>query len=99
MDFFLYDRFPRMRTEIIIASTNAEAKAPAIRRALGSVLGLPSPGGDPEAQVAQRPDGTPAPAALVAVLNNFIQGLIVVSVMADHVEPYRVHGLQFRIGG
>ena len=165
VDFFLYDRFPRMRTEIIIASTNAAAKAPAIRRALGTVLGLPSPGDEPGEQVARRPNGTAAPAALVAVLNDFVstlnqadtaslrrflvahfatdpggptvdervgrlggmhddlgmlsvesveafgdgpyemrvkssvQGLIVVSVMADHAEPYRVHGLQFRIGG
>lgn len=165
VDFFLYDRFPRMRTEIIVASTNAASKAPAIRRALGSVLGLPSPDGGPGEEVARRPNGAPAPAALVTVLNDFVatlnrgdtatlrrflvahfasdpggptvdervnrlggthdelgilsvegvqaygdgpyemrlkssvQGLIVVTVMADHADPYRVHGLQFRIAG
>ncbi|MDQ6634139.1 MAG: beta-lactamase family protein, partial [Gemmatimonadota bacterium] len=43
VSFFLYDREPQSRTEIIIASTNAALQAPAIRRALGSLLGLPQP--------------------------------------------------------
>ncbi len=54
VNFFLYDRFPGMRTEIIIASTNAAMKAPAIRRELGKVLGLPDPDGEPSESVAER---------------------------------------------
>ena len=66
VNFFLYERFPRMRTEIIIASTNAAMKAPAIRRELGKVMGLPSPDGEPseaivareERQASARADGS-----------------------------------------
>jgi CubicO group peptidase (beta-lactamase class C family) len=165
VNFFLYDRFPGMRTEIIIASTNAAFKAPQLRRELGKVLGLPNPDGNTGDEVARRPGGRPAPAALTAVLTelvatinsgdtaklrkfitaNFatdaggptieervqriggihenlgdlsidriemfddgpfemtlksaIQGVVVVRVMADRTEPYRIHGLQLRIGG
>ena len=165
VDFFLYDRFPGMRTEIIIASTNAASKAPQIRRELGKVLGLPNPDAEPGDAVVRRPGGKPAPAALVTVLNDLVktitagdtaslrqfivahfaseaggptvdervqrlggihenlgdisveriemfndgpfemtlksslQGLVVVRVMADRAEPYRIHGLQIRIGG
>ena len=75
VDFFLYDRFPGMRSEIIIASTNAAMKAPAIRRELGKVLGLPNPDdGGPE-QVAARPGGKPAPAAMTNVLVELIKAI------------------------
>ncbi|MEO8619619.1 MAG: serine hydrolase domain-containing protein [bacterium] len=163
--FFLYDRFPGMQTEIIIASTNAAFKAPMIRREIGNVLGLPNPDGDTGEAVARRAGGKAAPAALTRVLTelvkainsgdraglrkvisaNFVteaggptiddrveriggiheslgditiqriemfddgpfemtlksalQGVTVVSVMADRTEPYRIHGLRIRIGG
>ncbi|MEP6617794.1 MAG: serine hydrolase domain-containing protein [bacterium] len=45
VNFFLYERFPRRRTEILIASTNAAFKAPAIRRILVKMLSLPDPDG------------------------------------------------------
>ena len=32
-------------------------------------------------------------------LKSSMQGTVVVRVMADRAEPYRIHGLQFRIGG
>jgi CubicO group peptidase (beta-lactamase class C family) len=75
IDFFLYDRFPEMRSEIIIASTNATMKAPAIRRELGKVLGLPNPGEDGRESVAERPGGTPAPAAMASVLTELIRAI------------------------
>ena len=165
VNFFLYDRFPMMRTEIIIASTNAASKAPQIRRALGKVLGLPDPDGDGGEGVARRPGGKPAPAALVNTLTDFVQrinagdtgslrtfivehfvsepgaptidervqriggmhetlgrlvieaietfddgavemrlvsavqGVVVVRVIADPTGPFRIRGLQFRVGG
>ena len=165
VDFFLYDRFPRMRMEIIIASTNAASKAPEIRRALGTVLGLPKPDGDAGEEVARRPGGKPAPAAFMNVLTELVstinsadtasirsfivahfasepggptvdervrrfgemhenlggisierlemfddgpfdmtlksaqQGIVLVRVMADRAEPYRIHGMQVRLGG
>ena len=73
VNFFLYERFPRMRTEIIIASTNAAMKAPAIRRELGKVLGLPNPDDDGPEAFAERPGGKPAPVEMATVLTALIQ--------------------------
>lgn len=73
IDFFLYDRFPGMRSEIIIASTNAAMKAPSLRRELGKVLGLPNPDDGGSEQVAARPGGKPAPAAMSNVLAALIK--------------------------
>lgn len=73
VNFFLFDRFPGMRTEIIIASTNAAMKAPAIRRELGKVLGLPDPDGAPSETVAARDGGKPVPAAMEAMLVDLIK--------------------------
>jgi CubicO group peptidase (beta-lactamase class C family) len=74
VNFFLYDREPQSRTEMIIASTNAAQRAPAIRRALGAVLGLPNPdlGGE---EVARRPGGRLAPAAIDAVLRELVAAI------------------------
>ena len=73
VNFFLYDRFPRMRTELIIASTNAAMTAPAIRRELGKVLGLPNPDGDVNEDVAPRKGGKPAPATLATLVTNLVK--------------------------
>jgi CubicO group peptidase (beta-lactamase class C family) len=76
VNFFLYDRDPIARTEMIIASTNAAMKAPVVRRGFARILGLPvdvdgPPGG--ASSGAKRP--APAPVAQVvtgffAVLNS-----------------------------
>lgn len=42
VNFFLYERDPSLGIEMIIASTNAAMKAPAVRRDLAGVVGLPS---------------------------------------------------------
>lgn len=73
VNFFLYDRFPRMRVEIIIASTNAAMKAPVIRRELGKVLRLPEPDGGGDENVARRPGGKPAPDAVAAVITGLVK--------------------------
>lgn len=75
VNFFLYDRFPGMRTEIIIASTNAAMKAPMIRRELGRVLGLPNPGGDGSDVVAERPGGKAAPPGMARMLVAMIEAI------------------------
>jgi CubicO group peptidase (beta-lactamase class C family) len=74
VNFFLYDRFPGMATELIIASTNAAMKAPAIRRELGRVLGLPDPEGG-AGPVARRPGGKPVPDAMATVINGLIASI------------------------
>jgi CubicO group peptidase (beta-lactamase class C family) len=71
VSFFLYERDPRSRTELIIASTNAAMKAPVIRRELAQVLGLPAAEGDDE-PVAHREGGKPAPPAMAAMLTGLI---------------------------
>jgi len=75
VNFFLYDRFPRMRSEIIIASTNAAMKAPVIRRELGKVLGLPSPEGEPSESIAERAGEKPVPAAMASLLTDLIKSI------------------------
>ena len=71
VNFFLYERFPRLRMEIIIASTNVTAKAPAVRRELGKVLGLPDPEREP-GPVARRPDGKPVSTEVAALIRDFV---------------------------
>ena len=71
VNFFLYDRFPGMRTELIIASTNAAVQAPVIRRELGRVLGLPDVGGGQE-PMARRTDGKPAPEGMASVIASLV---------------------------
>lgn len=71
VNFFLYERFPRMRTELIIASTNVTSKAPAIRRELGKVLGLPDPEREP-GPVARRAGGKPASTEVAALVRDFV---------------------------
>ena len=71
--FFLYDRFPLARTEIISASTSEVSAAPRIRRELGRILGLPNPDDDSGEDVVRRTDGKAAPAALVSVLTALIK--------------------------
>jgi hypothetical protein len=74
VNFFLYERFPGMATEVIIASTNAAMKAPAIRRELGRLLGLPDPEGG-AGPVAQRPGGKPVPDAMASVIKGLIASI------------------------
>ena len=75
VNFFLYDRFPGMRTEMIIASTNAASRAPQVRGALGKVLGLPDPDVGGGGDVARRPGGRPVPDALGKMLGDFVRTL------------------------
>lgn len=71
VNFFLYERLPRMRTEFIIASTNVTAKAPAVRRELGRILGLPDPEREPET-VARRKGGKPVSTAISDLVRDFV---------------------------
>ncbi len=73
VNFFLYERDPHSRTEMIIASTNAERKAPEVRRALAQVMGLPLDVGDddgPEAGAVV--EGKPPSDAVADVISQLI---------------------------
>ncbi len=79
VNFFLYDRDPQRGVEMVIASTNANVKAPLVRGALASVMGLPDigrPGGEGgekgvDAPVA-RATGAPVAGPVAAILNEFV---------------------------
>jgi CubicO group peptidase (beta-lactamase class C family) len=75
VNFFLYERDPRIRLELIIASTNAGFKAPAARRELAKVLGIPDAGGPGGDRIAQRTGGMPVAAPVAALLREFVQVL------------------------
>lgn len=74
INFFIYERYPGMRTEVIIASTNAAAKAPAILRELGKVLGLPADD-DVAERGAPRPGAAPATGAMVQLLRQLVAAI------------------------
>ena len=74
---FVYERFPRLRTEIIIASNNSEAKPASIRRALAQVLGLPSDDGpnDSPGATAAPSAGSEVPKPVGQLLTEFVRTL------------------------
>jgi CubicO group peptidase (beta-lactamase class C family) len=74
VNFFLYERLPRMRVELIIASTNAAAQAPAIRRQLATVLGLPQMDG-PDEPTAKRAGGVAPPAPVAALIEELVRAV------------------------
>jgi CubicO group peptidase (beta-lactamase class C family) len=85
--FFLFERLPERRIEIIIATNSAEAPAPRIRDAIAPLLGLPNAGGrGGGAPSAPPPDATP-PAPAVAAL---IRDLIAAVNASDSVALVRV---------
>jgi Beta-lactamase class C and other penicillin binding proteins len=75
VNFFLYERDPIAHTEMIIASTNAEQKAPIVRRSLARILGLPlDVGKGDDKDVADKPlePGKPPSAGIASVIQRFI---------------------------
>ena len=72
VNVFLYERFPGMRVELIIASTNAAIKAGAVRKQLASILRLPSDDGEPD---GLRTGGVAAPAPIATVLADLVSAL------------------------
>jgi CubicO group peptidase (beta-lactamase class C family) len=95
VNVFLYDRFPRARTEILIATNVAEFGAQPVRAAIGAVLGLPSPDGGPDVAHTPRANPIPPAPAVAATLRDFVAALNVsdstklTSFIAEHfaIEP------------
>jgi CubicO group peptidase (beta-lactamase class C family) len=75
VNFFLYERMPRLGLEIIMASTNAAMKVPMVRRDLGAALGLQEmggpEGGNDDAPLA-RASGTPVAAGASAIIDQLV---------------------------
>jgi CubicO group peptidase (beta-lactamase class C family) len=66
--FFLFERLPRERLEVMIATNSAEAPAPMIREAIAPLLGLPPTGARGGDAPAGPPPGAKEPAPGVASL-------------------------------
>jgi hypothetical protein len=74
VNFFLYERDPIAKTEIILASNDADHRAPMVRTPLAVVLGLPTGVGGGGGPVA-KPNGKPPAPQVAAVINAFIAAL------------------------
>jgi hypothetical protein len=75
VNFFLYERDPMSGTEMIIASNDADQRAPVVRRPLAIVFGLPvDVGGDDDSKVAP-PNGKPPAPAVAAVVSGLVAAL------------------------
>lgn len=75
INFFLYERMPMMGIESMIASTNAAMKAPAVRRELGPLLGLPSMDGDRGDAPLARAEGKPVTGPASKLIDDFVAAL------------------------
>ena len=73
VNFFLYERLPGRRLEIIVASNNAAFGQRPVRAAIGQVLGLPQGGDGPVVAAGPRPNARPPAPALAAMLNEFVK--------------------------
>lgn len=89
VNFFLYERDPIARTEIILASNDADHRAPMVRTPLAMVLGLPTGVGGGGGQVAKPNGKSPAP-QVVAIINDFVAALnsgdnkVLLAFITDH---------------
>lgn len=89
VNFFLYERDPIARTEIILASNDADHRAPMVRTPLAIVLGLPTNVGGGGASVAKPNGRAPAP-QVAAIINDFIAALnsgdnkVLLAFITDH---------------
>ena len=75
VNFFLYEREPRDGFEILIASTNAAMKAPAVRGDLAAALGLSGIGQESKRGAGReitKPAGTPVAEGASRVVDEFV---------------------------
>jgi hypothetical protein len=76
VNFFLFERLPRERVELIIATNSAEARAPMIRDELAGLLGMPRMERGGNEAAAAPPAGAKPPAPAVAgVVRRFVSAI------------------------
>ena len=75
VNFFLYERLPRRRIELIVASNNAAFGARPVRAAIAQVLGLPSDDGARVAASAPRANAHPPAPAVAAMLTDLVNAI------------------------
>jgi CubicO group peptidase (beta-lactamase class C family) len=73
VNFFLYERLPGRRIEIIIASNNAAFGERPVHAAIAQVLGLPQDRGGPVVASGPRANARPPAPAVAAMLNEFVK--------------------------
>jgi hypothetical protein len=74
VNFFLYERDPIARVEIILASNDADHRAPMVRTPLAIVLGLPTGAGGGGGPVA-KPNGKAPVPQVAAIIKDFVAAL------------------------
>lgn len=89
VSFFIYERYPRLGFEVIIASNNAQSPAPPVRRALVRALGLPSDDDGPGLRDVG--DGVDLHAKPVAGERGRLNGGAGGTVLAEHARVDGVH--------
>jgi hypothetical protein len=95
VNFFLYERLPGRRLELIIATNNAAFGGRPVREAIGEVLGLPSDRGGPVVAATPRANARPPIPAVAAMITDLLSAINaadssrVAKVVAEHflVEP------------
>jgi CubicO group peptidase (beta-lactamase class C family) len=73
--FFLYERLPRRRIELIVASNNAAFGARPVRAAIAQVLGLPSDDAGPSVATAPRANAHRPAAGIAAMLTDLVNAI------------------------
>jgi hypothetical protein len=104
VNFFLFERIPSERVELIIATNSAEARAPMVRGALAALLGLRTMRAESGDGPAAPPPGARAPEPIVAtLLRDFIAAVnrgdsaTVGTFVMEHFEPSAAVSLEQRI--
>jgi len=92
VNFFLYERDPMAKTEMIIASNNADHRAPEVRRGLAVVLGLPTNVGKQDNGSPVTPNGKPPAPEVATVINGLVAAInsgdqkVLLAFITDHFD-------------
>jgi CubicO group peptidase (beta-lactamase class C family) len=75
VNFFLYERFPRRRIEIIVATNNAKVGGRQLEAAIAPVLGLATDRGGPSVATTPRANAHPPAAAVAAMIADLVSAI------------------------
>jgi CubicO group peptidase (beta-lactamase class C family) len=76
VSYFIFERFPMLKSEIMVASNDSRSPAPAVRRALAGALGLPGGGDGPGAAPNRAATtGRAISAPVAALVADFVRSL------------------------
>lgn len=75
VNFFLYERLPGRRLELIVATNNAAVGGRPVRAAIAQVLGLPADNGGPVVATTPRANARPPAPAVAAMLTDLVNAI------------------------